>query len=184
MEIIKPALMATMLAFLTISTTTCATESPMRTSMNIQNTTLWQLIEVLIDHPSFTLDTIGQVLPVEFTERGNNGYFSFYEGGPLRLVDQVVVKTVSLSIKHNDGVSHRIGLSFDPNGICVTIDDLYAHYPEIEIVGNLFGEKTYWAVQYPWGRLTFGEDRNQRCLTGVGIRRNEPSLAAPTDQHR
>jgi len=180
MDIIKPTLMATMLAFLSVSTTICATESQTRTSMHTHHTTLWQLIEALIDHPSFTLDTIRQVLPVEFAERSNNGSASFYEGGPLHLADHVVIKKATLAIRHKTGVSRLIGLDLDPDTICVTINDVEAHYPEIEIADNFYGKKTYWAVQYPWGRLTFGEELNQRCLTSVGIRRNDPSPTSPS----
>jgi len=157
--------------------------------MGTHHTTLWQLIEGLIAHPSFTLDTIGQVLPIEFTERGNNGSFSFYRGGPIRLLDQIVIKTATLAIRDKDGISRLIGLDLSSDSACVTRRDLHTHYPNTEIIGHPRGgsldEKTYWAVRYPWGRLAFGyKEGNPDCLASVGIRRNEPSLAAPMGPHR
>jgi len=178
---IKLALITIMLAFLGVSTITYASESQMRTSMNLQQTTLWQLIEALIEHPSYTLDTIEQVLPIEFSKNGDNGSFAFHEGGPFGLLDQVVVKKATLAIRHASGESRLIGLNLDPSGTCVTLDDVRAHYPNIEIIGGPRGhsldEKTHWAVEYSWGRLSFGfKEANRRCLASVGIGRNEPSL--------
>jgi len=177
---IKPIWITIMLVFLSISTTTCASELQMRTSINLQQTTLWQLIEALIEHPSYTLDTIGQVLPIEFSERGDNGYSSFHEGGPFRLLDQVVVKKATLAIRHASGESRLIGLDLDPSGTCVTLDDVHVYYPNTRIIGTPRGhsldEETFWAVRYSWGRVAFGfKEANRRCLASVGIRRNEPS---------
>jgi len=183
---IKLALITIMLAFLSISTTTCASESQIRTSINLQQTTLWQLIEALIEHPSYTLGTIGQVLPIEFSKNGDNGSFAFHEGGPFGLLDHVVVKKATLAIRHASGESRLIGLDLDPDGACVTLDDVHVYYPNTRIIGTPRGhsldEKTYWAVRYPWGRVAFGfKEANRRCLASVGIRRNEPS-PVPIDE--
>jgi len=144
--------------------------------MDTHHTTLWQLIEALIAHPSFTLDTIGKMLLIEFTERSNNGYFSFYEGGPLRLADQVVIKTATLSIRPESGVSRLIGLDLSSDGACVTRRELYAHYPNARIIGHPRGgsldETTTWAVRPPWGIMVFGfKELNPNCLFHVGIER-------------
>jgi len=181
---IKQTLMVIMLAFLAISTAACAAESQPRTSMDTHHTTLWQLIETLIDHPSFTLDTIGQAIPVEFTERGNNGSFSFYRGGPLRLVDQVVIKTATLAIRHESGVSRLIGLDLSPDSVCVTRRELYTHYPNAKIIGHPRGgsldEMTTWAVRPSWGEIVFGfKERNPNCLSHVGIDRIEANRPQP-----
>jgi len=185
MKGIKPTLMATMLAFLSISTTACATESQMRASMNIQNTTLWQLIEALTVPPLFLPDTIKRVFPVEFSERGNNGYFSFHEGGPLHLADQVLIKKVTVSIKNADGVIRSLVLNLAPSGACVTRRDLHAHYPNTEITGAPRGgsldEETVWTVLEPWARLSFGfKEKNPDCLATVGIGRNDPFPTPPS----
>jgi len=178
MKKIKQTLLAIMLVLLMANISAYAAESHMKNSIKTHQATLWQLINELIDHPSFTLDTIGQVLPVEFTKRGDNGYSAFYEGGPIHLTDQVVVKTATLAIRHNDGISRLIGLDLSPSGTCVTIDEVYAHYDNTEIIGTPRGdslaEETTWAVRYPWGRLAFGfKESNRDCLASVGIRRNE-----------
>jgi len=172
-----------MLILLIANTSAYTTESHMKNSIKIHLTTLWQLIDQLIDHPSFTLDTIGQVLPVEFKERGDNGYSWFYEGGPIRLIDQVVVKKATLAIRHSDGISRLIGLSLSPDGTCVTIDEVYAHYDNTVIIGAPRGgsldEETTWAVRYPWGELSFGfKESNRNCLASVGIGRNETYSAS------
>jgi len=171
-------LIAGMLVALLISTNAYATEFQKRRDIDIQRTTLWQLIETLIDQPSF--DAIKQTLPVEFSEYQRRATISFYKGGPLHLLDQVVIKTATLVIEHRNEVSSMIGLDLDPGGACVTLDDVRAHYPNIEIIGGPRGhsldEKTHWAVEHSWGRLSFGfKEANRRCLASVGIGRNEPS---------
>jgi len=153
--------------------------------MHTHHTTLWQLIEELIDHPSFTLDTIGQVLPIEFSERGDNGSASFYESGPLHLADQVVIKKATLAIRHETGVSRLIGLDLSPDSVCVTLREMYAHYPNAKIIGHPRGgsldEMTTWAVRPPWGEIVFGfKERNPNCLSHVGIERNDPSPTPPS----
>jgi len=162
---------------LVLIATACTTDLQKRASMDIQHTTLWQLIETLIEHPSFTLDTIGQVIPVEFTKRDDNGSFSFYEGGPFRLIDQVLLETVHLGIRHESGISKWVGLDLSPDSACVTLDDVYAHYPDIDIIGAPRGhsldEMTAWGIQLPWGEMVFGfKELSPNCLSHVGIERN------------
>jgi len=150
--------------------------------MNIQNTTLWELIEALTVPPLFLPDTIKRVFPVEFSERGNNGSFSFYEGGPLHLADHVLIKKVRLSIRRSNGVIRSLVLYPVPDSVCVTLDDVHAHYPDTEITGAPRGgsleEETVWTVLEPWARLSFGfKEKNPDCLATVGIGRNDPPPA-------
>jgi len=180
MKITKKSLIAVILLFLMINTAACAIESHMKNPIKTHHATLWQLVDKLIALPSFTLESVQYVLPVEFAEYQRRRSFSFYEGGPIRLFDQVIINTTTLAIEHKDGISSLIGFDLSPSGTCVTIEDVYAHYDNTEIIGAPRGgsldEKTYWAVRYPWGRLAFGfKEGNRDCLASVGIRRNDAS---------
>jgi len=148
--------------------------------MNIQNTTLWQLIKALTVPPLFLPDTIKRVFPVEFSECQRTASFSFYEGGPLHLADRVMIKKVTLSIKNADGVIRSLVLNLAPGGACVTRSDLHAHYPNTEITGAPRGgsldEETVLTVLEPWARLSFGfKEKNPDCLATIGIGRNDQS---------
>jgi len=184
-------LMTGILISLAMGATARTTESQTRAFMNIQHTTLWQLIEVLIDHHYFTLDTIRQIFPIEFSQRSDNGYFSFYEGGPFRLADQIAIETVHLIISKEDDSGGDIGLDIGHDTPCITLDEVRAHYPDIVVTsaprGHSLDEKTHWTIRLPWGRLIFGfKERNPDCLASIGISRNElsPSHNPQTHQYR
>jgi len=186
MERTNRKLVSGMLVSLLINATACATELQKGNPLNTYNFTLWQLIETLIELPSYTLDTIKPIFPVELSERHRSAYTSFYEGGPVYLTDRVMIETINLGIRHENGVSRWLGLDLGPNGTCVKLDDVYLHYPNITIIdtprGKSLDEATYWAIKWPWGRLAFGfKERNRECLASVGIRRNDPP-PAPTGE--
>jgi len=172
-------MIAGVLLALSISTMSCSIKLQKGNPVNTYGSTLWQLIETLIDHPSYTLETIGQALPIQFSEYNNTGYFSFHKGGPLRLADQVLIETAILSIGYKDGVSRLIGLNLGFDGACVTLDEVHLHYPGMTIIGTPRGhsldEMTTWGLRHPWGEVVFGfKERNPHCLAHVGIDRSPP----------
>jgi len=176
---------AGMFFILTMSTTVCATNFQMRTSMKIQNTSLWQLIDMLGNHPSLVPDKIMQSLPIAFLKRNNNGYFSSYDGGRLSLIDQVDIEAVLLRVRHEDEARGMVSLYLDPSGACVTLDEVHKHYPEVVITdhprGHSLDEQTYWSIQQPWGELSFGfKERNPECLASVVLDRTPPPAPSPS----
>jgi len=182
MKRIKQTLTAIMLTLLAISTAACATESQTRISMNTHHTTLWQLIETLIDYPPFTLDTIRQALPVELSERHRTASFSSYVGGRLHLADQVVVGPIELRIRHKDGISRLLVISIGDT-TCITVDEVRTHYPDITPVpprGHMLIDANFYSARKPWGLLTFGfADRAHPCLASVVLDRIEASRSQP-----
>jgi len=184
---IKQTLMVIMFTFLVISMTACATESQTRTSMNIRHTTLWQLIETLIDQPSLAPDKIRQVLPVEFSEHNNNRYFSFYKGESLGLDDQIEIKMIDLRVKHTDETDGMVGLLGISRAVCITVTEVRTHYPDLMPVpprGHMLVDADFYSVRKPWGLLTFGfADRAHPCLASVVLDRTPPpapSTPAPS----
>jgi len=170
---------AGMFFILTMSAITCTTNSQMRTSMKIQNTSLWQLIGTLGNHPSLLPDKIKQVLPIEFVTRNNNGYFSSYDGGRLLLLDKIDIAAVLLRVRNENEARGMVSLYLDPSGACITPDDVHGHFPDVVITdhprGHSLDEQTYWSIQQPWGELSFGfKERNPDCLASVVLDRTTP----------
>jgi len=167
---------------LVMSVTACTTELQMRASMKTPNTSLWQLIDMLGKHPSLLPDKIRQALPVEFSERRRSGYSSFYDGGRLSLIGQVDIEAIFLRVRHEDEMRGMVSLYLDPDGTCVTLDDVHGHFPDVVITGHPRGhsldEQTYWSIQQLWGKLSFGfKERNPDCLASVVLDRTDPSPA-------
>jgi len=168
-------------ACLTITYTTEITELQAEKKMAINNQpyTLWQLIAVLLGQSDFTLDSVKQVLPIEFTERPRNSFFSPWESESLRLVDQVKIKTVDLRISHKDGISRMLVLDLAPDSACITLEQVRTHFPEgvYEFAPPRFrspNEKNYYTLRQPWGEISFGfKVRNPDCLASVVIDRTE-----------
>jgi len=175
---------AGMFVMLAMSAIACATNFKMRTSMKIQNTSLWQLIDMLGNHPSLLPDKIKQALPIEFVKRNNNGYFSSYDGERLLLPDQINIAAVLLRVRNEDEARGMVSLYLDPSGACVTLDDVHGHFPDVVITdhprGHSLDEQTYWSIQQPWGELSFGfKERNPDCLASVVLDRIEASRSQP-----
>jgi len=169
-------LIAGVFVSLVMSITGYATESQKGNPMTTHPATLWQLIEALIEHPAFNLETIGQVLPVDFSERHRSAGTSFYEGGALHLADRTIIETIHLGIRRKNGISKWVGLDIAPNTTCITRDEVKTNYPDIIIIsaprGHSLDEMTTWGIRRDWGEVVFGfKERNPRCLAHIGIDR-------------
>jgi len=145
--------------------------------MNIQNTTLWQLVDILNGCPVFTLDVIGRMFQIDFSESHRTDYFTSCEGGPLRLADQIDIEAIELRIRRKDGVGKLMGL--DIGGACVTLDDVLAHYPGIVLTetprGHLLNEATFYSIQRSREELSFGfKESNPHCLAIVVFDCSDP----------
>lgn len=171
---IKRILFSGLLAGMILSAAACATEVQTRTSMDTQQYTLWQLIDALGHQPSLAPDKIVLVLPVEFSEKSRNAYFSFHDGGRLDLADKIVVEKVELRTSLKDGANGMVVLSL--GGMCLTIDQVRAHFPAVALAGfprgrSLDEETTYTTLQ-GWGQLSFGfKERKPECLATVVVDR-------------
>jgi len=177
-------LISGMLVTLLVSTTACTTEFKKGMHMDIQRTTLWQLIGVLGPYPSLAPDKIKQVLPTDFSERRRSTYTSFYVGGPLQLADQINIEAIDLRVRLMNEMKGLVVLSIA--GACVTLHDVHLHYQDIRITahprGHSLDEKTSWSTYQPWGKLSFGfKERNPDCLASVTINRSDP---LPTQSHQ
>jgi len=171
-------LIAWMLLILFVYTTACTTEFKKGMHMDIQRTTLWQLIEVLGPYPSLAPDKIKQVLPTDFSERRRSTYTSFYVGGPLQLAGQINIEAIDLRVRLTDEARGMVSL--DIAGACVTLHDVHLHYQDIRITDHPHGHS--WSTYPPWGKLSFGfKERNPDCLASVTINRSDP---LPTQNHQ
>jgi len=160
-----------------INSSVCATRFQTETSMNTQHTTLWQLIDILDECPVFTLDVIGHMFQIDFSESHRTAYFSSYEGGPLHLADQIDIKKIELRIRRKDGVGKLMGL--DVGGVCVTLDDVLAHHPGIVLAetprGHSLNEATFYSIRRSREELSFGfKESNPHCLAIVVFDRSDP----------
>jgi len=178
-------LIASMLVTLIISTTAYAVESQKKIYMDTQRTTLWQLIGKLGVYPSLSPDKIKQILPTDFSKRLRTDYFSYYNGGPLHLAEQISIEAIDLRVRLMDETKGLVVLSLA--GACVTLNDVHLHYQDIRITGHPRGhsldEKTSWSTYQPWGKLSFGfKERNPDCLASVTINRIDP-LPTQNRQH-
>jgi len=174
-----PRLIAGIFIALIISATGNKSELQTRTAMKNQKITLWQLIDVLGDYPSILPGKISQVLPVKFTEKENNGYFSFYDGGRLSVAGQIDIAAILLRVRNEDETRGMISLYLDTDDACVTLDDAHGQFPSVVITGTPRGhsldEETYWSIQRPWGELSFGfKERKPDCLASLLIDRTAP----------
>jgi len=168
-------LISDMLVSLAISATACATTLQEREEMDMYNTTLWQLIDTLVDQSSLSPDKIRQVLPIEFLEQDRNVNFSFNESGPLRLVDQVEIRKIDLRFKHKNEIQGLLILEFASTGACVTLDEVFTHYPDVIPSQEAHGLFTYWTTYPPKGKLSFGfKESSRECLASVVINRIDP----------
>jgi len=177
-------LMTGVLVSLVMGATTYTTKLQTNTSMNIQRTSLWELIETLGGHPSLLPDRLRQVLPVEFSEHRRSAYSSFYDGGPLGLGGKIDIKAVFLRVRNENETQGMVSLYL--NGTCVALDEVRAHYPGVIITGTPRGhsldEETYWSIWRPWGKLSFGfKERNPKCLASVVLDRSKllPATTPP-----
>jgi len=152
--------------------------------MDLQHTTLWQIIEILGDQPSLSPDKIKQVLPTDFSKRRRSAYTSFYDGGPLYLADQINIEAIDLRVRLMNEAQGLIALEI--SGFCVTLEQVRVHYPDLVLTdiprGRSLDEKTYWTAYLPWGELSFGfKERNPDCLASVVINRIDPG---PVQNHQ
>jgi len=167
-------LIAGMLVALLINTIAYATEFQKKRDIDIQRTTLWQLIERLGAHPSLLPGKLKQVLPTDFSKHRRSAYTSFYDGGPLYLADQINIEVIDLRVRLMNEAQGLIALEIA--GVCVTLEQVRAHYPDLVFTdiprGRSLDEKTYWTTYLPWGELSFGfKERNPDCLASVVIDR-------------
>jgi len=177
MEIIRRKLIPGMLVSLFINITVCPAQLQEREKMDIHNATLWQVIDTLINQPYHSPDKIKQVLPTDFSERSRNGVFSFNDGGPLRLADQVEIK-INLRFKIENKAIGMITLNLIPDAICVTRNEVFAHYPDVIPSQEAHGLFTYWTTYPPEGKLSFGfKESSRECLASVVINRIDPGPA-------
>jgi len=152
----------------------CTLESQKRSSMNLNNTTLWYLIGALSDEHDFTLEIIEKLFQNNFVVRHHATSFATYEGGPVRLSDQIKLEKIELRVGHADGIGKLMTL--DISGACITFKDVYMHYPNIVLSeiprGNSFNEATFYSFQQPHEKLSFGfKENNPECLSMVVFNR-------------
>jgi len=154
----------------------CATEPQKKELMNTHHATLWQLINILSDIPFFTLENAKSLFHIDFIGSHSTAYFSVYEGGPVFLANQITIEKIELRINNKDGAGGLMMLGI--GGVCVTLDDVYAHYPNIVLAetprGQSLNEATFYSIQQPREKLSFGfKEYNPDCLVMVVFNRIE-----------
>ncbi|MFT4020509.1 MAG: hypothetical protein QM666_03205 [Acinetobacter sp.] len=165
-------LIVSVIACLTVGMSTAGFQK--QSSIGVQSYSLWQLLETLGRQPSLVPHKIKILLPVNFVETKRNRYFSFHEGGPLDLADQVKIDKVELRTRLSNEREGLVILKLV--GVCLPVEQVRAHYPELELTDSprdqsLNGETSY-SVQQPWGLLSFSFNaRHPPCLATVVVDR-------------
>jgi len=162
------ALLTLFFAFLMAGGTACATDLQEK-PINVQPLTLWKLIDLLGHQPSLSPDNLKPVLPVDFSNYGSSASFSFYQGGPLGLADEVVIEEVDLRVWIENNVAGVVILNL--GGHCVSIKHVSAHFPNVTRAHFPFSapaEPPNHSIRESWGWLNFGfKDSSLQCLSSV-----------------
>jgi len=145
-----------------------------RKAKDMQNTTLWQLIEAVGGYPSLDPTALAAVLPVTFTPTTRNAHFAMHEATGVLLADGAEITHVELRTSLQSAERGLVVLNV--SGACIDKDLMRQHYPDVALSnvprGRSMNEQTGFATQQPWGKLSFGfKESNRDCLARVVIDR-------------
>jgi len=164
------ALLTVFLAFLMTGGITCAADLQEKAD-SFQPFTLWKLIDLLGHQPSLSPDNLRRLLPVDFSNRGSSSVFSFYQGGPLGLAEEVVIEEVDLRVWTDNNDAGVVMLNL--GGTCVPIEKVSAHFPKLTRADFPFStpaEPPNHSIRESWGWLNFRfKDSSLQCLSAVTL---------------
>lgn len=148
--------------------------------------TIWQVIDAMIGQMPFAKDRVEGALNIELHVDSSEKFviqpitFTPCVGGPVRLADGVVIKSVDLRISNREGDPGFLVLNFE--GRCIDRDELRDHYGDLEMTdhprGHSLNEKTVYSAFLAWGKLNVGfAERNRGCLSGVSFEPTKVTMA-------
>ncbi|MCC8397430.1 hypothetical protein LJ656_33240 [Paraburkholderia sp. MMS20-SJTR3] len=143
------------------------------------DTTLWQTIDTLVEQIPFTKAKVESVLMTQLAEKDAsrraipNTAFEFYVGGPIGLLDGIVIGNVDLRIRREPGHPGFLVLN-QFSGACISLATVRAHYGNLKMTDYPRGRSAYETAAFsailPWGKLSFGFlERNLGCLEGISF---------------
>lgn len=91
---------------------------------------LWMFIAEMSASLRTLSNTSVNDLPLQFTLTKDNEYIHFYHADDVRLADDMRITGIDLRVsKERDGMAPL--LNFSPSGLCITLDAVKKHYPEL-----------------------------------------------------
>ncbi|CCH00888.1 hypothetical protein FAES_2879 [Fibrella aestuarina BUZ 2] len=136
--------------------------------------TLWQVVRQLGNQAPFTKEKLEAQLGVPLARKSQNDFFTFFEGGPVKLANGVVIGKIDLRLRH-DGQAHPGFLVLTLAGQCVTVPELRQHYNHLSLLdvprGRSVNEVTSAEATEPWGTISFALPvTNPTCISTIAFK--------------
>lgn len=141
-----------------------------------QQVSLWELVSSVEQQMPLTISKVESLLGERFQQTDQTPAYVLLasKGTPLR--DGLTVARATLMLRPSLQFEDKSGLALELEGACVSLAQVRERFGELRLIqsprGRSLDEATAWAVQRPWGHLTFSfTERQPDCLSQVGFKK-------------
>jgi hypothetical protein len=140
---------------------------------------LWGLIDQLERQMPITLGKVEALTGERFREVPGASAYVHFEAKGKELAPGLRIRKLSMMLRPSLQFEDNSGLSMELQEGCITMAQVREHVPGLRPTqvprGRSLDETTAWAVDRPWGVLTFAfQERQPDCLFRVALHRKLP----------
>ncbi len=138
--------------------------------------TLWQLIAALEQQMPVSAIKVKAVMGVELVETKRTDAYVLLRAQGLNLAEGLSVTNTSLLLHPSMKFDDTSAFGMELAGTCILRDEISRRYGDLKLTqyprGRSLEETAVWAIQRPWGVLSFAfkQDRPD-CLFDVSFRK-------------
>lgn len=146
-------------------------------SMNAhQQMSLWDLVASVEQQMPITLSKAEAVLGERFEQTEETPAYLLLSSKGAALRDGLTVSRATLMLRPSLQFEDKSALAYELGGACVSLAQVRAQFGELRLIqsprGRSLDETTAWALQRPWGYITFSfKERQPDCLFQVAFRK-------------
>jgi hypothetical protein len=141
---------------------------------------LFSLIRSIPQHFPLTKEKMEALIKIPMRLVQENEYIKFFEGGPVKLTNDVVIEKVDLRL-HKTRPNDQGFIVLNITGACVKLEEIKEQFGMLEMTdsprGRSLHDVTSYSAMLSWGRISFSfSEIKPDCLSSIALNPQATSL--------